>query len=127
MADVDVLQRRVPVADAARHAVERQLGEATLLAVDDLDVLVALELLDASAGMSWAKSISPCCRAATIASELVKTRKTIRSMPLSRPYQFGFLTIVQSWPERHSVSEYGPGADAVERVVARRVVGRDGS
>ncbi len=39
----EVLQRRVTVADPAGHAVERQLGEAALLAVDDLDVLVGLE------------------------------------------------------------------------------------
>ena len=83
----------------------------TLQAVDDLDASSVLELFDRELALkSWAKSISPCCSAATIASALVNTRNTIRSMPLSLPYQFGFFSIVQSWPDRHSVSEYWPDA-----------------
>ena len=50
VADVDVLQRRVTVADTGRLAVERELGEATLQSVDDDDRPRSLEQLDRRVG-----------------------------------------------------------------------------
>src|SRR4029079_3586790 len=44
--DVDVLQRGMAVADPALSAVEGELGEAALLAVDDGDAVALLEQVD---------------------------------------------------------------------------------
>ena len=126
MADRDVLQRRVAVSEATRHAVHRQFGEAALCAGNGDDVCVALEIVERLrghqvSGVDLAALQRGDHRVAVTEHSEDDLVDGGLALPVVRVGHHRPLLVGLAFLERERA-----GADAIERVVGRDVVDRAG-